>query len=88
MQSAIASGHHGVLFSLKKVDTEEDVVWSKVSKGALCQTYDKTGNGLHTIFYVPGLRYMEKSLSQLHQSKTIVCLGRAKNYCYQQYFVP
>jgi hypothetical protein len=44
-----------VLF--EKSDTEEDVVWSKVGEGAPCQTYEKTSNPLHAIFYVPGLRY-------------------------------
>ncbi len=58
MQSARAAGHHGMLFTLKKVIcTEEDVVWSKVGEGAPCQTYEQTSNRLHTIFYVPGLRY-------------------------------
>jgi hypothetical protein len=47
-----------VLF--EKSDTEEDVVWSKVGKGAPCQTYDKTSNGPHTVFYVPGLLQMKK----------------------------
>ncbi len=61
MKSAIAAGHHGVPFSLKYdtiSDTEEDVVWSKVGEeGAPRQTKDKTSNGLHTFFSVPGLRY-------------------------------
>ncbi len=60
MQSAIAAGHHGVPFSLTKIDMEEDVVWSKVGEGAPRQTYDKTSNGPHTVFYVPGLLKMEK----------------------------
>jgi hypothetical protein len=41
----------------KKWCTEEDVVWSKVGKGAPRQTNDKTSNGLHTFFFVPGLGY-------------------------------
>jgi hypothetical protein len=38
------------------------VVWSKVSEGegAHRQTYDKTSNGPHTVFYVPGIRKSEK----------------------------
>jgi hypothetical protein len=40
---------------------EEDVVWSKVGEGAPRQTYDKTSNGPHTVFYVPGLLKMEAS---------------------------
>jgi hypothetical protein len=47
-----------VLF--EKSDMEEDVVWSKVSEGAPRQTYDKTSNGPHMVFYVPGLLKMEK----------------------------
>ncbi len=39
-----------VLF--EKSDMEEDVVWSKVGEGAPRQTYDKTSNGPHTVFYV------------------------------------
>ncbi len=38
-------------------DTKEDVVWSKVRKGATRQTYEQTSNRLHTFFYLPGLRY-------------------------------
>jgi hypothetical protein len=47
-----------VLF--EKSDMEENVVWSKVGEGAPRQTYDKTSNGPHTVFYVPGLLKMEK----------------------------
>jgi hypothetical protein len=36
------------------------VVWSKVGEGAPRRTYDKTSNGPHTVFYVPGLRKSEK----------------------------
>ncbi len=36
---------------------QQDEVWSKVGKGAPCQTYEQTSNHLHTIFYVPGLQY-------------------------------
>jgi hypothetical protein len=60
MQLAIASGHHGVLFSLKKATRKKMcVVWSTVGEGegAHRQTYDKTSNGPHMVFYVPGLRY-------------------------------
>ncbi len=45
-----------VLFEIS--DTEEDVVWSKVGEGgAPRQIDDKTSNGLHTFFFVPGLQY-------------------------------
>jgi len=44
----------------KKVTWKEDVVWSKVGEGAPRQTYDKTSNGPHTVFYVPGLQKSEK----------------------------
>jgi hypothetical protein len=37
-----------VLFEIS--DAEVDVVWSKVGKGAPCQTNNKTSNGLHTFF--------------------------------------
>ena len=43
-----------------KNEMEEDVVWSKVGEGAPRQTYDKTSNGPHMVFYVPGLLKMEK----------------------------
>jgi hypothetical protein len=57
MQSAIAAGHHGVPFFLKKViRKDEDVVWSTVGKGVPTQTYYKTSNGPRTVFYVPGLQ--------------------------------
>jgi hypothetical protein len=46
----------------EKSDMEEDVVWSNVCKGAPRQTYDKTSNGPHTVFYVPGLIKMEKNV--------------------------
>jgi hypothetical protein len=47
-----------VLF--EKSDMEENVVWTKVGEGAPRQTNDKTSNGPHTVFYVPGLLKMEK----------------------------
>ncbi len=53
MQSAIAAGHHGVPFSLKKVIRKKIcVVWSTVDEGAPRQTCDKTSNDL---FIAPGL---------------------------------
>ncbi len=42
---------------IKKSDSEEDVVWSKVGEGAPRQTYEQTSNNLHTVFYVRELRY-------------------------------
>ncbi len=46
-----------VLFEIS--DTEEDVVWSKVgeARGLLAKLTDKTSNGLHAYFFVPGLQY-------------------------------
>ncbi len=41
--------------------SEEDVVWSKVGKGAPRQTYEQTSNNLHTVFYVRELQFMENS---------------------------
>ncbi len=47
------------------------MVWSKVSEGegAHRQTYDKTSNGPHTFFYVPGLRCMEKLYGKIKSHK-------------------
>jgi hypothetical protein len=55
MKSPIAADHHGVSFSLISDMYGRRVVWSKVDEGAPHQTYDKTSNGLHTFFFVPGL---------------------------------